>query len=215
MSNRANSIVLCLVVFFVVTSCNNEQREANVNRKLYFNSSLSVVGADEYFQVYTSANDSIEFWVANGLETYLGVKLNKWQLDSLICFNTAADKCIMALIIPSTYWNDAVQDNINFFNGVKIKNQWYFFKGGQIVLPREYYQKDIHTPLSFEKLHEIAMKEVFSGYLKENPRGKWEVNEHFFDGISKYDAYNHRFTTQESYEESVLRLVRANWEKRN
>jgi len=56
-----------------------------------------------------------------------------------------------------------------------------------------YVSKDkIYTPISFTKLHEIAMKEVFNGYVLKkkkdigfwknlfNPEYEYEINERFF-----------------------------------
>lgn len=73
-------------------------------------------------------------------------------------------------------------DGIHLLYGVKIKELWFFFRGPYIFIPREMYvSKDkVNEPLPFAKLHEIAMKEVFGGYLVKNARGKWEINESFF-----------------------------------
>ncbi len=49
-----------------------------------------------------------------------------------------------------------------------------------MVVPREHYQSDIYTPVSFEKLHEIAMINIFRGYLKKNEDGEWKINDAFF-----------------------------------
>lgn len=53
------------------------------------------------------------------------------------------------------------------------------------------YQKDITKPLSFEKLHKIALEEVFQGYLmKKEPivpfwkfwvEQEYEIDESWFD----------------------------------
>lgn len=49
-----------------------------------------------------------------------------------------------------------------------------------MVIIREHYQKDIHTPVRFAKLHELAMDEMLRGYIKKNREGEWEVNDAFF-----------------------------------
>jgi hypothetical protein len=103
-----------------------------------------------------------------------------------------------------------VQDEINvsnavdFFYGVKINSQWYFFSGATCY-PTPYNDKG---KLSFSKLHEIAMQEVFSGYLvrKKKDAGFWknifapeyeyEVNESWFDQIGTEKDYV--FTKQDS-----------------
>ncbi|WP_125869951.1 hypothetical protein [Williamwhitmania taraxaci] len=161
-----------------------------------------------------SANDTLKSWKTNNLQDYEFLNLYACRIDSLMCFNSSNNKLIGAILVSNEFSYTNFSDGITIFNGVRIKKNWYFFTGASIVLPREYYEKDIHTPLSFEKLHEIAMKEVFSGYLKKNLQGKWEVNEDFFGSITNYDAYNYPYSTQDSYDKSVLKLVRANWENR-
>jgi len=83
-----------------------------------------------------------------------------------------------------------------------------------MVLPREFYQEDIHTPLSFEKLKQIATMNIYRGYLRKGKKRKWEINDNFFATFN-YDAYNYPFTTQEAWDESWLKLCRENWSKRD
>jgi len=118
----------------------------------------------EYLLVLQEANDSLNFWIKNKIH-------NPYQLDSLICFNRNNDKLVGALLS---------EDGIKFFYGVKIKNRWYFFDGATIVLLKEFYPNDA-WPLSYNKLHEIAMKEVFSGYLIKDEKGNWVINDKFFE----------------------------------
>jgi hypothetical protein len=168
-----------------------------------------------YSEVYGRANDSVTSWIAHSLQSYLYERDNNWRIDSLLCFNTQKDKAIMALLNQDRY-PTSKNDGINVFYGVKIKEKWYFFKGPFIVLIRENYQKDIHTPLPFTKLHEIAMDNIFKGYLKKNKQsGEWEINEGFFARFYERDAYNFPFTTQEAWEESWLRLMHENWKNRD
>ena len=83
-----------------------------------------------------------------------------------------------------------------------------------MIVPRENHQEDIHTPLSFEKLKQIATVRLYLRYLKKNKNEEWEINDNFFSDLYERDAYNYPFTTQEAWEESWLRLCRANWEKK-
>jgi len=122
----------------------------------------------------------------------------------------------MAIGKQSTYYKNQDADGITYFYGIKISGGWYFFAGPYLVLPRIGYQKDLHTPLSFTKLHEIAMDTVFKGYLKKNKEtGEWEINDAFFARFYERDAYNFPFTTQEAWDESWLRLMRENWKHRD
>jgi hypothetical protein len=58
-------------------------------------------------------------------------------------------------------------EDLHFLYEAKISGKWYFFLGATLYLPRNMYQKDTHTPLSFAKLHEIALKEIYEGYLNK------------------------------------------------
>jgi hypothetical protein len=95
-----------------------------------------------------------------------------------------------------------------------------------MVIPREHYQSDIHTPLSFKKLHELAMKEIFRGYLKKNSNDEWEINDAFFTyqledvGWGDFNRQSHkdtvangkRFTHKKEYFESIyLRQSKEKW----
>jgi hypothetical protein len=213
MLHRVNKIIVLLIILNFI-SCNNEQKELKEKRNEAINKSISIIGYDSYYDVYNKANDSIIVWVENQLASYLGKRLNDCQLDSLICFNNNADKCVMAILTRATFFNDAVIDNINIFNGVRIKTSWYFFSGGTLVLPREYYQEDIHTPLSFEKLKELAMKNIFGTYLKNGKNGELEINDKFFSDLTS-GAWCTDCETQEEWDSVYLSVIRKNWEKRD
>jgi len=93
---------------------------------------------------------------------------------------------------------------------LKFKDNGFFFSGGFICIPREYYvSKDkVNEPLSFTKLHEIAMKEVFGGYLKQSNKGKWEINDAFFH---EFDASNWvAFSDRESDQNGFTSCANAN-----
>lgn len=113
-------------------------------------------------------------------------RFSNWKLNNLLCFNKKKEKCVMAIMNQDS---KLLSNSLNIFYGVKIKNKWYFFYGPTIY-PDPYNE---HGVFSFEKLHEIAMKEVFSGYLKKKDRGfwnnmfgktEWEINDDFFKAIN-------------------------------
>jgi len=161
-------------------SCNYKKSSEIPPFKTY---SENLVGILEYSNVYKNAHDSIEFWAKSNFPGY-DENADGFYLDSIICFNRQKNKCVMALAQQDFTTVNSNSDYMQFFYGARIIDKWYFFKGPNIVLPREYYQKDTHTPLSFEKLHEIAMKEIFGGYLKKNELGEWEINERFFSSFT-------------------------------
>ena len=186
LSHVRKYIVLFLI--FVVLFCSSCQRKSKNNYMIF---SKNYVTNTEYMNTYESVLDTINNWKINSAGNRSIWALN-YKLDSTICFNKAKNKLVTSFLVQCNDI-DCVQDDLHFFYGIKIKNKWFFFKGASIVLPREYYQKNIHTPLNFEKLHEIAMKEVFNGYLKKKDKGfwdnlsgktEWEINEDFFNEIN-------------------------------
>jgi hypothetical protein len=115
-------------------------------------------------------------------------------------------------------------DDIQYLYGEKIDDKWYFFTGPTLSVPRSMIKNhDVHKPLSFEQLHQIALKEIYSGYLTQ----KGEINEdwftsHFEDaGWGKFEEQNasqdwwlkgRRFKTKkEFFEFCHLEKVRSNW----
>jgi hypothetical protein len=171
-------------------------------RNLYLSYSKKIMGEKEYYGVYDKAKDSMIDWTKNALYgTFMYRK--GIILDSLICFNSKKDKCVMAISYnsPSSY----TSDGMNYFYGKKIKGNWYFYIGAFIVLPRDYYQDDIRKPLSLALLNRIAMEEVLGHYLKQKDEVAdspiYEINDMFFE---QYDFI--RYT-----EEELLAEVRANW----
>jgi hypothetical protein len=177
--------IIILASFTLIFSCKNNQSSN------YEKFSMEIVGKNVYEKVHKQATDSINIWVDSNLGFYGGFKeYNRgYWLDPILCFDSEKNKLVGAILINHKVEENAAQDDIWFFYGAKIDSKWYFFQGATIVLPREMFQSDIHTPLSFEKLHEIALKEVFSGYLKEKEKPFWafwkpveyEPNEAWFD----------------------------------
>lgn len=54
-----------------------------------------------------------------------------------------------------------------------------------MFISRISYQKDEKVPLPFDKLHEIAVEEVFINYLKKNREtNDWDINDAFFADLT-------------------------------
>lgn len=202
MLSQESSLKLIAILIFslFVNSCNYKNE---LNIELF---SIEIIGENKYKTIYSMANDSIKLWSSLNLESYDEYKLG-FKIDYL-CFNEKKDKFVSCILDRCI--DDCVQDYIQFFYGAKIEDTWYFFKGANIVLPREIYQKDITKPLSFEKLHEIALKEVFRGYLKEKPLEpryafwkpmEYEVNEAWFNGHFKNIGICSDCKTEQEFEE--------------
>lgn len=186
MSNSVTKQILFLCMLcFIIISCNNKTKK-NV---LYRSISQSKSSSKVYLSVYKKATDSIEFWIKHNLE---GVKMQEnsnWHLDEILCFNQQCNKCVMAILNQQS---KTVSNSINVFYGIFIKKEWYFFYGATCYTT-PYNDKGIQN---FAKLHEIAMKEVFNGYLikKKKDAGWWknlvtpeyeyEINDQFFKNLN-------------------------------
>jgi hypothetical protein len=131
------------------------------------------------------------------------------MVDSILCVNKSGNKLITSILLKQLL-KDGVQDDIEYFYGVKVQGEWYFFADATLVLPREYYQKDIHTPLSFEKLRQIATWNIYRSYFKKNKQGEWEVNERFFERIIPQDGTKEIYGIR-SDEEYVKLIIELNW----
>ena len=202
-------IIFFLLVHLLFSACSNQKS----NEVSFKEKSQNIIGVNSYDSVYKMACDSIGVWTSNNLGYYQYFNnLNKYKLDSLLCFNKEGNKFISGLLIQHMD-SEANSDGAWFFYGVKVRDSWLFFDGPSIVLPRDYYQKDIHTPLSFEKLHEIAMKEVYGGYLNGG-----KINEHFFERIPNKNGLNEGYGSCfdcKTEDEYYLYLVKDNWTKRD
>lgn len=193
---------------YLISSCSDNMKDIQHEKSLF------VVGKQKYYMIYNAASDSIKIWNVNNVGNY-SVRYNQnYILDSLLCFNTDSSRFISAIHryrnIPSP------SDELLIFCGEKINSFWYFFGGGaSVTLPRTFYQDNNKTPLSYQQLHQIALKEVYSGYLKSNG----EINEAWFtsqfegpgwvnwnDSQEKINSH-----TRKDYEQFHLKVIRNNW----
>jgi len=217
MLHQGNKIIINIFIIILFLGCNNKYKEYNSKEIKYIrdncmNKSQNLLG-DEYLFIYNSAIDSINSWIDNKISNYTyWNSLIDYQLDSILCVNKDKNKIIMSILLP--YMGEkGVQDDIKYFYGVKIESQWYFFCGPTLALPREYYQKDIYTPLSFEKLKQIATMNIYKGYLKKGKKGEWEINESFFsDMTSAAWSSNWQTNTQEQWDSIYVSIINQKWE---
>ena len=162
--NKFFILLLFIIGSLFFTACNNKYKEYNKKeiatiRYNCMNQSQALLGS-EYWFVYNSAIDSINSWIDNKIGNYAyWSSLIDYQLDSILCVNADKNKVIMSILLPYI-GEKGTGDQIMYFYGVKIKEEWYFFSGPTMHLPRNFYQEDIHTPLSFDKLRQIATNNV-------------------------------------------------------
>lgn len=177
MLNLVNKISLLLSIFLI--SCHFKRSDL-----LFKESSIKVVGRDKYYKVFNNAMDSLGMWKLNNLYGSNDTSYSTINLDSLICFNKKGNRIIGSFIIQNTGKNrNSKMDELSLLYGEIIEDKWYFFHGSIIMIPRSMVKDhDPSTPLSYEELHEIALKEVYAPYLKDNG----EINEDWF--ISNFEG---------------------------
>lgn len=169
-----------LILLTVSMACHQQWREDSERNHEILKISRSIMGAREYNTIYQQVSDSLNTWCSAKLPGYRSIWSFDYRLDSVLCFNSQKDRMVTTILVRCHRY-ECETDDVHCFYGAKIKGKWYFFQGGgTMVVIREHYQKDIHTPVSFEKLHELAMDEMLRGYIKRNKDGEWEVNDAFF-----------------------------------
>ena len=193
-------INLIIVYVLVMLGCDRPHNNFIIHNdqlSLYIQSSFS-----SYQTIYTAANDSINKWINDSLQIVGFEFMNSYQLDSAMCFNKNKTRFFSAILDRDVTFKNSNSDQIREFGGAKIDGRWYFFfLSGSLVVPREHYQEDMYSPLSFEKLSEVAHKEIMQGALKKNKDGSYSPNDEFFE---------YWFPKTET-DEKLLEAVKYNW----
>lgn len=207
MLNRGLNLFIIILVSVLFGCYPNENKKSAEYKDI----SMATAGGSEYNKIYVLALDSINTWALNnlGYYQYLG-KSKRFQLDSLLCFNKKADRFV-SCILKQQKLKEGVGDDADFFYGEKIEGKWYFFSGANIFLLRSSFGNDEKTPLSFEKLHEIALKEVYSGYLNE----KGEINEEWFKYHFENVGMCSECKTREDFQKNIVAGSAAIWSTRD
>lgn len=203
-------------IILILSFCISCSRKIKDNDNKYFKSfSENTIGSKvEYQRIYLSVVDTLNNWRTNGLfGTSVSCNYSEFQVDSLLCFNREKNKMVTCIL--ESECKEDHGDGIHFLYGVKIIEKWYFFKGPYLFLPRGMYiskDKD-NEPLSFTRLHEIAMKNIYNGYLKKDANGQWVIDDSFFlDLTSK--AWCFKCTQQAEWDSAYLSFVKRNWKKK-
>lgn len=213
---RRGRQIYMLIILLTLHSCSDTSEE---DRILYYGCSTKLIGLDEYKIINKLAVDSINSWISNDLYISKMQRYStQWKLDSLACFNSQRDKAVFAVLNQRS---STVSNSINFLYAVEIERKWYFFYGPTIYLDTD----GVNAPqANFTKLHEIAMQEVFRGYLRKKDLGFWrnvfgkaeyEVNEGWFKSHFEGPGWDRNCRTAECYEKLYLAKVQNNWKHRD
>lgn len=163
----------------ILINCETKRNEALNEESTLIKASSSVYSVKEFRAIATSIQDTVNQWCLNKLSRVVGETAWGFKIDTIKCFNTTGDRLVTAIHVACKDTN-CVQDEIKYLFGEKIDGRWYFFRGASVTIPRTMVKEhDIHTPLSYQQLHQIAINEIFGGYL--NPDGS--INETFFTSL--------------------------------
>lgn len=199
MLDRGKITIICICAI-LIESCSNSNLEKE--------KSLLISGKSEYITTYRNLCDSVANWTANKLGLYTFEKGKfEYQIDSLLCFNKSFDR-VIACILMQTIEKPSSSDGIIYMYGEKTNDKWYFARGASIVIPRSMVAgHPENEPLSYQQLHEIALKEVYSGYL--NAMGN--INEDWFKMHFENIGMCADCKTSEDFKKNFLQGAQALW----
>ncbi len=211
-----------LILFLLLQACNETKEEySKINPMLDHRLRIK---NKKYHDVYKQFSDTLNTWAKYKIFGSLDSIYSINNADSLLCFNKDENRLVVAVL--NRYVSKKVQSNSDgmyYFYGENIGGFWYFFRGPFIVIPRSMVKDHpINKSLSYQQLHQIALKEVYGGYLKADG----SINEEWF--ISQFEGndwgnFNNqedddwcfkgkRYTNKKEYYQAChLCKVKANW----
>ncbi len=206
--------VFSLIVLIFLFKCVNKKEEPKFP---------SICSSNFNYNLRNHIIDSINLWKINSIEPYEYLEKKKWFIDSILAFNNDTSRFICAYLYDNNDNTTSLNDGMCFFYGEKISNKWFFFKGAGIIIPRSMIKNQpTNIPLTYQQLHQIALKEIYGGYLNS----KGEVNEDWFtshfegpgwgdfnnQAASDFILKGKRFTNKKDFFEfGHLTVVKANW----
>jgi hypothetical protein len=224
MSHRNLNIILFiyLIILFGCEPKKNNSIENTSERKLAKINLIAFskkVHKGQYEVLLKTTKDSLNIWAKNKCINFGSLSIQDWQLDSVFALNNEKNKIITAILIKGSFFPSTIGDGLIYLYGVKINKKWYFFAGPFIALPRAGYGYPKNKPMPFDKLHKIALEEIFSSYLIENEKsGELKINEAFFADLTSnawYDKNKFIPKTQEDWNKIYLKIVAENWKHKD
>ncbi len=201
---KITNYIILLIIIMINNSCfNNNNKEIDLKKR-----NIEFVGSNEYYKIYNSINDSVKLWSINQISNFKYHPNSKFFFaDSILCFNSQKNKFISALL--NFNMDNENSDGIDFLYGFKSNENWYFLRGAYVVIPRDMLKNHpLHQPLSYQQLHEMALKNVYKGYL--NPDGT--INDLMFEHY--FPKKESEFKTHKEYERYYLALAKNVWLER-
>ena len=198
---KQGKIAFGLVYILCLFGCSHDPDSYDKKETLYKRMILNLIGPNEYSNLYTMSNDTLQSWIKSELiqDTFYVLHTNEIKfttkeiVDSVYCLNSSKNKIIGAVLEFSRgKENSKYNESITEFYGSKIEDRWYFWKGGEMPIGRSYYKNhDPTKPLSYQQLHKAAMENFLGGYLTKSG----EINDAWFESKFKsgYTPFEDRY----------------------
>lgn len=204
MLRRDNYFYIILTLISLLQfNCQRNNNELVLKEKC-----ISVIGVSNYKNIIRIANDSIINWKKNNF-SYLSESkgISEYTVDSLLISNKSGTRVITCLL-AKTFLKPNPAGGIEFFYGERINDIWYFTRGASIFIPYEMKKSKNQLPYDYSELHQIALKEVYRGYLKSNGEINEELFIHHFDNaIMNFRKYKNK----EEYNKLVIAMSKSVW----
>jgi hypothetical protein len=196
-----------LMALLILGNFQCRQGKKNFEEKIERVSEGIISKADKHM-IYAKMCDSLKCWIMNRLSYYQKYDSElEYHIDSTLCFNKDGTR-LVTCIIQKDLGKISVADGIDFFYGERINEQWYFWRSGHIVIPRSMLKSHgENKALSYELLHQIALREVYARYLTNSE----EINEEWF--TSQFEGPG--WADYKETDEDLAKIDRKEYEKRH
>jgi hypothetical protein len=212
MSKRGIRLML-FIIAVLLFSCNDNKYldQYDWNNIYVVHNEYQTENYPKYEKEHSLIKDTIDVWLTSNLK-YIGMLIeDEWQIDSTVFFNTDSTRLYTVLLHRNTGRKDSNSDWCYELLGAKIDGQWYFYPGGNYVVPRQNYQDSMYAPLTFEELSYVAHKRPMAGMLLRDKDGKVVVNhermnDRFFAGDGDFHKCN---KVQSCYDSVIIEINKS------
>jgi len=158
-------IYLLVVVFISSTCCSKGQNKT----KIFEDQLKGYKRTTPYKEVVVAADNSLEKWIAEGVEEVQILKECTWKIDDATFFNTKKDRCYLLLLIQDKA-QDAEVDYVYLMYGALEGNRWniYFSSLPNYVYLRDRLKLNKNTPVPMKLLSKLSRAEMLKGYYQSS-----------------------------------------------
>jgi len=171
-------IKIIIIISIFLTHCSTQKRlqqNLDLRYKDYIADKF-----DSSKEIRNTIEDTLQTWISNRLDIAKSISFAKFQIDSLIIFNSD-NKQLVTTINTKVAQKNGTSDDTQILSGRKINDNWYFIQGGTIVLPHNYYHDSLYANYTWDELGCLAYRNFLKGFLKFRDDGSYYVNENAFE----------------------------------